>query len=293
MAAIPLKVFRHIRRIQFAANRLAEDFMVGAYCSAFKGRGREFEEVREYTMGDDVRDIDWNVTARTNHPYVKVFREERRLTVIFMVDISASLKFGTVEQLKSELIAEICALLAFTAIKNNDDVGLLLYSDIVEKYVPPKRGVRHVLRVIRDLLVFKRKRPRSNLKAALDFLGNVQKKSCVCFLLSDFLYPLQKRELAIASKHHDLISIHLLDPAEEAFPDVGLVRMRDLETGREEIIDTSDEAVQKQQRSTALEIKKNVKKIMGQIKAGYILVKTDASYIPPIAQFFRMRRMKR
>ncbi len=292
MASIPRTVFQHIRRIQIATNRLAEDLMVGAYHSAFKGKGMEFEEVREYTQGDDVRNIDWNVTARTNHPHIKNFREERELTVMLVVDISASSQFGTTKQLKSELIAELSALLAFTAIKNNDNVGLLLFSDIVEEYIPPKKGIQHILRVIRDLLVFEPKHRHSNLKVALDYLGNVQKKSCVCFLISDFLFPIQKKELAITSKHHDLISIHILDPAEESFPKIGLVNIRDLETGKMTFVDTSYLPTQQFHESKVSKKKNTVKQMMEKLGAGYILIKTDQSYVQPLRRFFRLRRIR-
>lgn len=292
MASIPRSVFQHIRRIQIATNRLAEDIMVGAYHSAFKGKGMEFEEVRDYTEGDDVRNIDWNVTARTNEPHIKNFREERELTVMLVVDVSASSQFGTSTQLKSEVIAELSALLAFTAIKNNDNVGLLLFSDIVEEYIPPKKGIRHVLRVIRDLLIFKPKHRRSNLKVALDYLGNIQKKSCVCFLISDFLYPIQKKELAIASKHHDLISIHILDSAEESFPDIGLVHFRDLETGKMAVVDTSHLATQKFHEDKVSKKKNSVKQMMKKLGAGYILIKSNESYVQPLRRFFRLRRIR-
>lgn len=292
MSPIPPKIFQKIRRIQIAAHRLAEDFTVGAYRSAFRGRGREFEEVREYIEGDDVRNIDWNVTARNNHPYVKIFREERELTVMLVVDISASLKFGT-QQVKNELAAEIGALLAFTAIKNNDKVGLLLFSDIVERYIPPKKGVKHILMIIRDLLfITQSMRHGSNPKPALDFLGKIQKKSCICFFLSDFLYPLHKRELAIACKRHDFIAIHLLDPAERSFPRIGLVAMKDLEGGRVEVIDTADDRTQIEHQKRATETKTAVKQTMEQLGGGYIFIKTDESYVDPISQFFRMRRIK-
>jgi uncharacterized protein (DUF58 family) len=292
MTTIPPEVFQHIRRIQITTNRLAEDIMVGAYHSAFKGKGMEFEEVREFTEGDSVRNIDWNVTARTNQPYVKNFREERELTVMLMVDISASSKFGTSKLLKSELIAEISALLAFTAIKNNDNVGLLLFSDIVEEYIPPKKGLRHVLRVIRDLLVFEPKHRGSNLKVALDYLGNIQKKSCVCFIISDFLYPIHKQELGIACKRHDLISIHILDSAEESFPDIGLVNMMDLETGKMMLVDTAHEQTQKQHENKITDKKNAIKETMKKLGAGYILIKTDESYVHPLRRFFRLRRIK-
>lgn len=292
MAAIPKEIFARIQRIEVATSRLAEELMVGLYHSAFKGRGMEFEEVREYIEGDDVRSIDWNVTARMNHPFVKSFREERLLTVMLVVDISSSSLFGSGERLKGELIAEIAALLAFTAIKNNDRVGLLLFSDEVELFLPPKNGSRHVLRVIRELLFSSAKRRGSDLKVALDYLGRVQKKSCLCFILSDFLYPLPKRELSVTAKRHDLISLHVVDPLEETLPEVGLVAMRDLETGEVALVDTSNPIRQKNYRERRKESVGIVKSTMGKLGAGYILIKSDEPYLHPLRRFFRMRRVR-
>lgn len=292
MPEIPKDVFKYIRRIQITTTHLAEELMVGAYHSAFKGKGMEFEEVREYIDGDDVRNIDWNVTARMNSPYIKNFREERELSVILLVDVSGSSGFGSGQRLKREYIAEIAAVLAFTAIKNNDKVGLLLFSDETEEYIPPKKGLRHILRVIRDLLVFKPKHRGSDLKKALDYLGQTQKKSCVCFLLSDFLFDLCPRELAITARRHDLIMIHVRDPSEINFPEEGLVELGDLETGASQIIDTSYPPARKSLESEATLKKEEVHRLAKKINAGYIHITTDKPYAEPLRKFFKIRRIR-
>lgn len=292
MVEIPKEVFKHIRRIEIATTRLAEDLMVGAYHSAFKGKGMEFEEVREYVPGDDTRNIDWNVTARTGEPHIKNFREERELTVMLVVDVSASERFGSGNRLKSEFIAEIGAVLSFTAIKNNDNVGLLLFSDDVEAYIPPKKGLRHVLRIIRDLLIFSPKQKGSNLKEALDFLGRVQKKRCVCFLISDFMMPFCFKEMAVTAKRHDLIAIHIKDPAEESLPDMGLVSIKDCESDVESLIDTSDANIRENYALKARERAEIVNQAMKRFGAGYISLLTSEPYAPALRKFFRLRRIR-
>lgn len=292
MSEIPKDVFKHIRRIQITTTHLAEELMVGAYHSAFKGKGMEFEEVREYIDGDDVRNIDWNVTARMNSPYIKNFKEERELSVILLVDVSASSRFGSGKRLKQEYLAEIAAVLAFTAIKNNDNVGLILFSDEVEEYIPAKKGLRHILRVIRDLLVFQPKHKGSDLKKALDFLGQIQKKSCVCFLLSDYIYPLCPEELTLAATRHDLIMIQVSDPVEEDFPNAGLVLFNDAESGISQRIDTSNQAVQEHLKAEAASRKQEVYQLSKRINAGYIYLRTDRPYAEPLRKFFRLRRIR-
>ena len=286
-------LYKKIRRIQILSTQLATDVLAGAYRSAFKGLGMEFEEVREYQPGDDIRSIDWNVTARMSHPYIKKFREERELTVILVVDVSASLRFGSRDQLKSEVIAEIGAALAFSAIKNQDKVGLILFSDIIEKYVPPGKGVRHVLRIIRELLAFQPKQRGSNLKGALAFLGGVQRKAGICFVLSDFLCSDYAREAALIAQKHDLISICLTDPYEETFPKIPLVALTDLETQENRLIDTSSDQIQNQYSEKAsLRIKKN-KQLMHRLNSGFIEVRTDKSYMLALRKFFKLRERGR
>jgi len=292
MPAVPTEVLKHIRRIQVETNRLAEDILVGMYHSAFKGKGIEFEEVREYQRGDDVRDIDWKVTARMNEPYIKVFREERQLTVMLLVDISPSQQFGSRHQLKREVIAEIGALLAFTVVSNADKVGLILFSDKVEHYLPPKRGVRHVLRVIRDLLIFEAKGSGTAIQEALAFLGRVQKRPTVCFLISDFMGDLVAQDMTIASKKHDLIAVRITDPAETTLPDMGLVTFRDLESGAFALIDTTDKRTRKDYQAEVNKKRLAVADLIKKIGAGLIEINTNASYVEPLRKFFKMRRIR-
>ena len=282
-------LYKKIHRIQILSTQLATDVLAGAYRSAFKGLGMEFEEVREYQTGDDIRSIDWNVTARMNHPYIKKFQEERELTVILVVDVSASLRFGSRDQLKSEVVAEIGAALAFSAIKNHDKVGLILFSEIIEKYVPPGKGVRHVLRIIRELLVFKPKQRGSNLKGALAFLGRVQRKAGICFVLSDFLCSDYAHEAALIAQKHDLISICLTDPYENVFPKISLVSLADLESRETSLLDTSVNQTQSQfKEETTLRIKRN-KQLMHKLNAGFIEVHTYKPYMLPLRKFFKLR----
>ncbi len=272
--------------------QLANDILAGAWHSAFKGRGMEFEEVREYQTGDEVRSIDWNVTARMNHPFVKVFREERELSVVLIVDVSASCRFGSLNQLKKELIAEIGAVLLFSAIKNNDKVGLILFSDEVEKYIPPKKGVRHVLRVIRELLAYKPKGIGTNLQNALDFTGTILKKSSICFLISDFICSLHPHELSILSKKHDLIAISVLDPSEIKFPEMELMAVSDYETGENQIVDSSDENLQSSFTENRHKSILEVEKMMQKFGGGFVEIRTDEPYLSPLRQFFKRREIK-
>lgn len=292
MAELSLDLFNHIRKIEITTNRLADDLMIGAYHSAFKGRGMEFQEVREYFPGDDVRTIDWNVTARMNHPYIKSYREERELTVMIAVDVSGSTHFGTLNQTKKNLMVEIAALLAYTAIKNNDKVGLLLFSDQVEEYLPPKKGLKHILRIIRDLLAFKPRSIGSNLKPALDYLGSIQKKRCLCFLISDFVFPLCERELALTAKHHDLVSLCIYDKSEMSMPISALINARDLETGEVATINLSDRRIIVNIQDQLELRKKSVKTTMQKIGGSYLFMSSNHPYEIALKQFFRLRRIK-
>ncbi len=290
MAAISREVIKKIRDIQMHTTQLADDMMAGEWHSAFKGRGIEFEEVREYQTGDDIRTIDWNVTARMNHPYIKVFKEERELTVILAVDVSASCRFGSSLRLKQETMAEIGAILAFSAIKNNDKVGLFLFSDAVEKIVPPKKGTRHVLRVIRELLAYEPRLQGTNLETALTYLGTLQRKKAICFLISDFLCPLPTQALHLISKKHDLITIAVTDPLESAFPDVALATLHDLETGLEQTIDSGDASLRKKFKEQGQGRLDDLEQLMQKIRAGFVPIRTDESYIKPLRKFFKARR---
>jgi uncharacterized protein (DUF58 family) len=222
-----------IRGIQIRAKYLVNDVFAGEYQSAFKGRGLEFEEVREYHPGDDVRSIDWNVTARTSQPYIKLYRDERELTVIFLVDVSASSRFGTVKKFKNEIAAEVTALLAYSALKNNDKSGLIIFSEQVELFLPPKKGRAHVWRLIRNILTYDSKSKQTNLNIPLEFLNSIIKKRAIIFLVSDFQLPLEDNEtlLRITAKHHDLIAISIKDPREETLPNIGFIELEDAETG--------------------------------------------------------------
>lgn len=289
---IPQEVFKHIRRIQIESGKLAEDILAGAYHSAFKGRGIEFEEVREYQPGDDIRSIDWNVTARQNKPFIKNFREERQLTVMLIVDISSSTIFGSKRKIKREIIAEIASLLAFTAAHNNDKVGLILFGGGIELYIPPKEGTKHLLRIIRDVLIYKPKTKGTSIKKALELLGKVQQKMGICFLISDFLCPTCPKALAVAAKRHDLVGISVRDPVEKEIPDLGLVRFWDSELQEAAIVDTSEDSLKKWYKERYDKHFQDWKTLFQRVGAGYVQVLTDRSYVNPIRIFFKQRRIR-
>lgn len=289
MTQLSKELFQKIKRIQIETTLLANDLLAGAWHSAFKGRGMEFEEVREYIPGDEVRDIDWNVTARMNVPYVKRFHEERELTVMLVVDVSASTHFGSTGESKAERIAEIGAALAFSAIKNNDKVGLILFSDEVELYIPPKQGTRHVLRVIRELLAFEPKHRGTNLSQALHYLGNTQVKKGICFLITDYLCPTKSEELSAIAKKHELISIVVTDPYELEFPKLGWVTLHDLELEKTVTFNSNRTNAFSEKSRDRLE---SHKKMMQKIGAGFIDVRTNEPYVLPLKRFFKLRRIK-
>lgn len=293
MTAATEELFKKIRRIEIQTTHLAADILAVSWRSAFRGKGMEFEEVREYQTGDEVRSIDWNVTARMNHPYVKSFREERELTVLLAVDVSASALFGSGKVLKKDLIAEISAVIAFSAIKNNDKVGLILFSDTVEKYIPPRKGVRHVLRVIRELLGYIPSQKGTDIAAALDFIGEVQRRAGICFLISDFIATGYAKPLSIIAKKHDLISIAVTDPFETTFPAMGLIQMTDLETGKSALVDTSDNSVREHLQKSTQERLAHHRQLMHRVGGGHIDIRTDQPYLPPIKKFFKIRERQR
>ena len=293
MAKIPAELFKRIRRIEITTSKLVDELLRGAYHSAFKGQGIEFEEVRAYEPGDDVRSIDWNVTARSQFPYIKRFQEERELTVMLVVDLSASSLFGSGKRSKRDLIAEVGATLAFSAVKNNDKTGLLLYTDEVELYLPPKKGLRHVLRIIRELLAFEPKGKGSDLSAALKYLGKVQRKMAVCFLLSDFFdFEKIQHSLTIAAKSYDLVAVHAVDLREKQIPRMGLVEFSDLETGETIMIDTSQRSWREDFERSSKQRSKMIKHFMGKIGAGFIELRTDRSFASSIGRYFKLRGMK-
>ncbi len=286
---IPKEVLKKVRQIEIRTNREVTDVLGGQYHSVFKGRGMEFEEVREYMPGDEVRSIDWNVTARFGHPYVKKFKEERELTVMLVVDVSASGQFGSIRQTKNELAAELAAVLAFSAIRNNDKVGLIMFTDQIEKFVAPKKGRRHVLRVIREILAFQPKGRGTDLALALDYLNGVQPRRAVCFLLSDFQDADFEKQLRVTGQHHDLVALSLRDPREEGMPAVGLVELRDAETGARALVDTFDRSVRE---SFAAKVKARLELLRTSLRSAgvdHVEIRCDADYIMPLIKFFRMR----
>ncbi len=283
------ELFAKIRHIQIRTQHLVTEALAGQYESAFKGRGMEFEEVRSYQPGDDIRHIDWKVTARTGEPYIKVHREERELTVMLLVDVSSSGEFGTAGKFKNEIAAEVAAVLAYTAIKNNDRVGLIIFSDRIEHFVPPKKGRSHVWMVIRDILNFRPERRVTDLDKALEYLGTVIKRRCVAFLISDFLDQSITERLRTTAKRHDITAISIADPREKALPPIGLLELEDAETGETILVDTYDDKIRE---SFRLVSKSNQSERSDTFRAsgiGEISLQTDEPYIDSIVRFFRSR----
>src|SRR5262245_62126950 len=288
-------LLKKIRKIEIVTERLVRDRMAGQYHSVFKGSGIAFSEVRQYLPGDDIRLIDWNVSARMNDVYVKLFTEEREMTVLLLVDMSASGRFGSREQEKRELAAELAAVLAFSAIRNNDRVGLIIFTDEVERFVPPKKGKKHVLRVISEILSFEPRSPRTNLGLGLDFLGRIARRRAVAFLVSDFLAPppQYERALRVAARRHDLVPVTVTDPLEEGLPPVGLVELEDPETGEFVVFDTSGpegRALAAESRAT----REAREALFKRLDLDAISVRTDQPYLPALTAFFeaRARRLR-
>jgi len=288
------ELLKKVRRIEISIRGVVNEVFAGEYHSVFKGRGMEFAEVREYQPGDDVRNIDWNVSARMNHPFVKVFDEERELTVMILFDCSSSESFGSIQQQKGQVAVEIAALLASSAIKNNDKVGLIIFSDKIEKFVPPRKGRKHVLRVIRELLYFAedgetRPSTQTNIMGALEYLNQILKRRATVFLISDFLAEGFESDLQIANKRHDLVAIHIIDPLEERLPSVGLLELEDLETGETILLDTSVSEVRESISSNVYSERSKLERLFKSIGVDYIDIYTNQSYIKPITRFFRLR----
>jgi uncharacterized protein (DUF58 family) len=282
-----------VRKIQIRTSHLVTDLFAGQYHSVFKGRGMEFAEVRLYQPGDEVRTIDWNVTARTNVPYVKRFAEERELTVMLLVDASASTAFGSVRQTKSALAAELGAVFAYSAITNNDKVGLVIFSDRVEMALPPRKGTHHVLRVIREVLSCKPQGRGTDIAGALEHLGRVTTRRCVVFLVSDFLDPNCQRALRVAGRRHDLIAVVLDDPREAELPDVGLVELEEAETGARYVVDTGDERVRTAFAKQAAMARAARDRVLRAADVDAVTIRTDRSYIDALMRFFRAREKRR
>ena len=290
---IPREMLKKVRQIHIRTKHLVSDVFAGEYHSVFKGQGMEFQEVREYVPGDEIRSIDWNVTARMGHPFVKVFTEERELTVMLVVDISGSNVFGSSAQLKKDLAAEIAAVLAFSAIQNNDRVGLILFTDDVETYIPPKKGLAHVLRVIREVLYFKPKNKGTRIIPALDFLNHVTTRRSVTFLISDFMADEQlKRSLSITSKKHDLISVVIGDKRKQALPAAGIVDWVDAETGRRLLVDTSDPAVRRVFAEQQMQRRENLRELFRSCGVDCIEANAGEPYDKELIKFFRLRERR-
>jgi uncharacterized protein (DUF58 family) len=290
---IPKELARRIRYIQITTSKAVNDVLAGQYESVFKGRGMEFEEVREYMPGDEIRSIDWNVTARMGHPYVKRFVEERELTVFFLVDLSASGAFGSVSRLKNEVAAELAALIAFSAVKNNDKVGLIVFTDDIEMFIPPKKGTTHILRLIRELLYFSPRQTQTDIAAGLDYLGRVTHKRAVVFLISDFLGEGFERPMRTLGKRHDLIAVSVTDPREVAMPNVGIVELEDAETGQIVTIDTSSAAVRRRYEQLGQDRAARLKELFTSMGVDHIEVRTDRDYVRELVRFFRIRERRR
>jgi len=287
-----LELLKKVRKIEIKTKGLSNHIFSGEYHTAFKGKGMAFSEVREYQPGDDVRSIDWNVTARYNNPFVKIFEEERETTVILMIDMSGSSDFGTQTQLKREVATEIAAVLSFSAINNNDKVGVIFFSDKIEKFIPPKKGKSHILQIIRELITFKSESKKTNLEEALIYFNNVIKKRAVCFILSDFMDKNFDKSLKIARKKHDIIAIRIYDEKEEELVDVGLIKLEDTETGNVKWVDTSSKKIRKEFRKNYLRFDKNLKQTLQHSSVDYINIKTGKDYVKPLINFFKDRRSK-
>jgi len=289
---IPKELAKKIRYIEIYTSKAVNDVLAGRYQSVFKGRGMEFDEVREYQPGDEIRSIDWNVTARMGHPYIKKFMEERELTVMLLLDLSGSSYFGTVDKLKRQIAAEICSVLAFSAIRNNDKVGLIIFTDRIEKFVPPKKGLSHVLRIIREALYFTPKGKKTNIPAALEYLNKVCKRSTVTFIVSDFYDADFEKPLSIANKRHDLVSVTITDPKELELPNIGIAHFDDPETQGEFNLDTSNEAVRRDFRENALRIVRERKKTFDRLGVDSVDIRCDIPYNRTLFKFFRMRERR-
>ena len=279
-----------VRKIEIKTRGLSSNMFAGQYHSAFKGRGMAFAEVREYQYGDDVRDIDWNVTERFHRPYVKVFEEERELTVMLLVDVSGSLNFGTRGETKNEMATEIAATLAFSAIQNNDKIGVIFFSDRVEKYIPPKKGRKHILYIIREMLDFKPQSNKTDIAVALEYLGRMQKHRCTAFVMSDFYDRKDfEKPLQICRSRHDVVGIQVYDPLQRSLPDVGIIRIHDSETGHEQYIDTSSKSLRKAHEMYWKERMAALRQLFQRNSVDYVSIATDGDFVKALRQLFAMR----
>lgn len=285
-------ILKKVRRIEIKSRGLSNQIFSGHYHSAFKGKGMAFSEVREYQFGDDIRAIDWNVTARFNQTFIKVFEEERELTVMLLIDVSASNLFGTQKNIKKDLITEIAAVLSFSAITNNDKVGAIFFSDKIEKFIPPAKGSKHILRIIHDMLNFEPKSTQTNISEALKYLTNVIKKKTTTFLISDFMDTRYKKSLQIASRKHDLAALHIYDLAESQMSDIGLIRINNPETGGESWVDTSSSLVRKTYQQWWNKHMDSLKFIFNSAGVDWVSIKTNEDYVKPLLKLFKMRESR-
>jgi uncharacterized protein (DUF58 family) len=293
MARDTKELLKKVRKIEIKTRGLSNHLFSGEYHSAFKGRGMAFSEVREYQVGDEIRTIDWNVTARFNHPYVKVFDEERELTVMLLMDVSGSENFGTITQQKQDLATELCAVLAFSAIQNNDKVGVIFFSDKIEKFIPPKKGRSHILMIIRELIDFKPENKGTSVAGALKYFTSAIKKKCTAFVISDFMSPEFETELKIANKKHDIIALRLFDKHEEEFPDLGLIPVKDEETGEIIWVNTGDKNVRNAFKADALKRNARLKEVFSKSGVDTADIGTHESYVKPLMTLFRKRERRR
>ncbi len=281
-----------VRKIEIKTRGLSSHIFSGEYHSAFKGRGMAFSEVREYMPGDDIRSIDWNVTARFGHPFVKIFEEERELTVMLLVDVSASGDFGTKSQFKKDLVTELCAVLSFSAIQNNDKIGLIFFSDKIEKFIPPKKGKSHILRIIRELINFEPVHTKTKISEGLRYVVNVIKKRSICFLISDFMDHSYDDALKLANKKHDIVALRVYDGREKEIPDVGLIHLQDTETGKTMYVDTHSENFRSVYAKKWLLWEKELSETFARSGVDHCAIRTDQSYIQPLMTLFKKRGMK-
>lgn len=284
------EILKKVRQIEIKTRGLSNNIFAGQYHSAFKGRGMAFSEVREYQFGDDIRDIDWNVTARFHKPYIKVYEEERELTVMLMIDVSGSLEFGTIKQFKKDMVTEIAATIAFSAIQNNDKIGVIFFSDRIEKFIPPKKGRKHILYIIRELIDFHPESRKTNIRIGLEYLTNVMKRRCTAFILSDFIDQDNfKNALTIANRKHDIVALQVYDRRVAELPNVGLMKLRDAETGHEQWIDTSSKAVRRAQHEWWVNKQMNLNETFKKSNVDSVSVRTDQDYVKALMSLFAKR----
>lgn len=283
------EILKKVRKIEIQTRALSQNIFAGSYRSAFKGRGMAFSEVREYQFGDDVRDIDWNVTARFHHPYVKVFEEERELTVMLLIDVSGSLDFGTTLQMKKDLATQIAATIAFSAIQNNDKIGIIFFSDRVEKYIPPKKGRKHILYIIREMLDFHAESKKTNLNLAMEYLTKVIKRHCTVFVISDFYASINKDAFLIVNKKHDVVAVQIFDRRAKELPDIGLMKVVDSETGHEMYIDTSDKKLRMAHKAYWLKHNDELLTILNECNIDNVSIATDEDFVKKLIILFAKR----